>query len=104
MVRIPLVILFKYILTASSHPGAVFIYISAAAPNRASLGATNGLCQLTVSLFRAVGPALANSLFSLSMEKGYLHGYLVYYVLVALTCVALWVAAQLPHQPWAVAR
>ncbi|KAJ7359951.1 hypothetical protein DFH08DRAFT_953042 [Mycena albidolilacea] len=54
--------------------GAVFIYISAAAPNRASLGATNGLCQLTVSLFRAVGPALANSLFSLSMEKGYLHG------------------------------
>jgi hypothetical protein len=38
------------------------------------------------------------------MEKGYLHGYLVYYVLVALTCVALWVAAQLPHQPWAVAR
>ncbi|KAJ7816047.1 member of major facilitator superfamily multidrug-resistance, DHA1 sub-family, partial [Mycena olivaceomarginata] len=80
--------------------GAVFIYISAAAPNRASLGATNGLCQLTVSLFRAVGPALANSLFSLSMEKGYLHGYLVYYVLVALTCVALWVAAQLPRQPW----
>ncbi|KAF7336112.1 Major facilitator superfamily multidrug-resistance DHA1 sub-family [Mycena venus] len=82
--------------------GAVFIYISAAAPNRASLGATNGLCQLSVSIMRAVGPALANSLFSLSMEKGYLHGYMVYCVLIGITCVALWVGAQLPTQPWVV--
>ncbi|KAJ7911450.1 member of major facilitator superfamily multidrug-resistance, DHA1 sub-family [Mycena leptocephala] len=79
--------------------GAVFIYISAAAPNRASLGATNGLCQLSVSLMRTIGPAAANSLFSLSMEKGYMHGYMVYYVLMATTCVALWVAAQLPRRP-----
>ncbi|KAJ7833182.1 member of major facilitator superfamily multidrug-resistance, DHA1 sub-family [Mycena leptocephala] len=81
--------------------GAIFIYISTAAPNRASLGATNGICQLSVSLMRAVGPAVANSLFSLSMEKGYFHGYMVYYVLMAVTCVALWVASQLPRQPWA---
>ncbi|KAJ7760704.1 member of major facilitator superfamily multidrug-resistance, DHA1 sub-family [Mycena maculata] len=81
--------------------GAVFIYISAAAPNRASLGATNGLCQLSVSLMRAIGPAVANSLFSLSMEKEYMGGWLVYYVLLATTCVALWVAAQLPRRPWA---
>ncbi|KAJ7163911.1 member of major facilitator superfamily multidrug-resistance, DHA1 sub-family [Mycena crocata] len=82
--------------------GAVFIYISAAAPNRASLGATNGLCQLSVSLMRTIGPAAANSLFSLSMEKGYLGGWMVYYVLMATTVVALWVAAQLPRRPWGV--
>ncbi|KAJ6608661.1 member of major facilitator superfamily multidrug-resistance, DHA1 sub-family [Mycena sp. CBHHK59/15] len=81
--------------------GAVFIYISAAAPNRASLGATNGLCQLSVSLMRTIGPAAANSLFSLSMEKGYLGGWMVYYVLMATVCVALWVALQLPRRPWA---
>ncbi|KAF7330235.1 Major facilitator superfamily multidrug-resistance DHA1 sub-family [Mycena venus] len=80
--------------------GAVFIYISAAAPNRASLGATNGLCQLSVSVMRAIGPAAANSLFSLSMEKGYMHGYMVFYVLAGVTGVALWVGAQLPRRPW----
>ncbi|KAJ6577494.1 member of major facilitator superfamily multidrug-resistance, DHA1 sub-family [Mycena capillaripes] len=82
--------------------GAVFIYISAAAPNRASLGATNGLCQLSVSLMRTIGPAAANSLFSLSIEKRYLGGYMVYYVLMATTCVALWASAQLPRRPWLV--
>ncbi|KAJ6570069.1 member of major facilitator superfamily multidrug-resistance, DHA1 sub-family [Mycena vulgaris] len=82
--------------------GAVFIYISAAAPNRASLGATNGLCQLSVSLMRTIGPAAANSLFSLSMRNGYFGEWLVYYVLMATVCVALWVAAQLPRRPWGV--
>ncbi|KAJ7236260.1 major facilitator superfamily multidrug-resistance, DHA1 sub-family [Mycena haematopus] len=81
--------------------GAVFIYISAAAPNRASLGATNGLCQLSVSVMRAIGPAAANSLFSLSMEKGYMHGYMYIYVLLIVTCVTLWVASLLPRRPGA---
>ncbi|KAF8207059.1 major facilitator superfamily multidrug-resistance, DHA1 sub-family [Mycena galopus ATCC 62051] len=79
--------------------GAVFIYISAAAPNRASLGATNGLCQLSVSIMRAIGPAAANSLFSLSMEHGYMNGYMYCYVLIAVTCVALWVGSLLPRRP-----
>ncbi|KAJ7650817.1 member of major facilitator superfamily multidrug-resistance, DHA1 sub-family [Roridomyces roridus] len=86
--------------------GAVFIYISAAAPNRASLGATNGLCQVSVSLMRALGPAAANSLFSLSMVERDLPGgeWLVYYVLMGATCVALWVAAQLPKRPWTLGQ
>ncbi|KAG6836905.1 hypothetical protein H0H93_001492 [Arthromyces matolae] len=68
---------------------AIFIFIAAASPNRASLGATNGLSQMTVSIMRAIGPAAANSLFSLSMEKGYLDGYLVYYVLIGVALMAL---------------
>ncbi|CAK5269292.1 unnamed protein product [Mycena citricolor] len=80
--------------------GAVFIYISAAAPNRASLGATNGLCQLTVSLMRTVGPAAANSLFSLSMQADFVGPWMVYYVLMATTLVAIWVGMQLPAKPW----
>ncbi|KAJ7433744.1 major facilitator superfamily domain-containing protein [Mycena latifolia] len=82
--------------------GAVFIYISSAAPNRASLGATNGLCQLSVSLMRTIGPAAANSLFSLSMRNGYFGEWMVYYVLMATVIVGLWVAAQLPRRPWVV--
>lgn len=78
--------------------GAVFIYIAAASPNRASLGGTNGLCQMTVSVFRAIGPAATNGLFSLSISEGYLGGFLVYYVLLATSAVSLGVASLLPGQ------
>ncbi|KAF8071623.1 member of major facilitator superfamily multidrug-resistance, DHA1 sub-family [Lyophyllum atratum] len=80
--------------------GAIFIFIAAAAPNRASLGATNGLSQMTVSIMRAIGPAAANSLFSLSIEKGYLNGWLVYYVLTMTVAVAMAVASMLPRKLW----
>jgi len=80
--------------------GAIFIFISAATPNRASLGATNGLSQVSVSIMRAIGPATANSLFSLSIEKNYLGGQLVYYVLVLLTGGALALSSLLPPQVW----
>ncbi|KAF9048269.1 MFS general substrate transporter [Hymenopellis radicata] len=77
--------------------GAIFIYIAAASPNRASLGATNGICQMTVSVFRAIGPAAANSLFSLSLKENLMGGYFVYYVLIATTGVSLVVASLLPR-------
>ncbi|TFK35557.1 member of major facilitator superfamily multidrug-resistance, DHA1 sub-family [Crucibulum laeve] len=80
--------------------GAIFIFISAASPNRASLGATNGLSQMTVSVMRAIGPAAANSLFSLSIDKGYLGGHLVYYVLLGVVAVSMVVASMLPRHIW----
>ena len=52
---------------------------------------------MTVSVMRAIGPAMANSLFSLSMEKGYCGGYLVYYVLLFLVSVSLYVGSLLPR-------
>ncbi|KAI0316457.1 MFS general substrate transporter [Amylostereum chailletii] len=58
--------------------GCVFIYIAASAPNKASLGATNGLAQMLVSVTRTFGPAAANSLFSLSIKHQYMHGNMVY--------------------------
>ncbi|KAG5728200.1 hypothetical protein E4T56_gene19067 [Termitomyces sp. T112] len=56
--------------------GAIFIFIAVAAPNRASLGATNGISQMSVSLMRAVGPGAA-------------------------ACgVALYIGFLLPRRPW----
>ncbi|KAJ7149118.1 major facilitator superfamily multidrug-resistance, DHA1 sub-family, partial [Mycena filopes] len=81
-----------------SYRCAVFIYISAAAPNRASVGATNGLCQLCASSMRAIAPAASVSLFALSIEQGYLGGWMVYYVLIAAACGAVGVALQLPSR------
>lgn len=77
--------------------GCIFIFITAASPNQASLGSTNGLCQMVVSWMRAVGPAIANSLYSLSLREG---NWNVYYVLEALAFVAIVGACQLPRNPW----
>ncbi|KAJ3712182.1 member of major facilitator superfamily multidrug-resistance, DHA1 sub-family [Lentinula raphanica] len=85
-------------LSISFSYGAIFIYISAASPNRASLGATNGLSQMTVSICRAIGPAASNSLFSLSMRHHYMGGFLVYYVLLSISVLALVAASMLPRQ------
>ncbi|KAK2460149.1 hypothetical protein APHAL10511_007828 [Amanita phalloides] len=89
------------ILTSVAY-GAIFIFIQGAAPNRASLGATNGLCQLSVSVMRAIGPATANSLFSLSIDKGYLGGQLVYYIMMGIVGIALYVATLLPRNAFLV--
>ncbi|KAI0787899.1 MFS general substrate transporter [Fomes fomentarius] len=80
--------------------GCVFIFITASAPNKASLGTVNGLAQMLVSVMRTVGPATANSLFSLSIdqEHHYMGGNFVYYVLSALVCVALYVGTLLPDR------
>ena len=79
----------------------MFIFIAAAAPNKASLGATNGLSQVAVSVVRAVGPALVNSIYSLSIDEDhYTNGELVYYVTIALSLGAVWVGSLLPKHPW----
>ncbi|KAF9523453.1 major facilitator superfamily domain-containing protein [Crepidotus variabilis] len=62
--------------------GAIYIFIAAASPNRASLGATNGLSETTVSFMRAVG---------------YLGGYLVYLILLFFTFISLCIGWLLPQ-------
>ncbi|KAF4613471.1 hypothetical protein D9613_008004 [Agrocybe pediades] len=80
--------------------GAIFIFIAKASPNRECIGATNGISQTSVSIMRAIGPAVASSLFSLSIEKGILGGHLVYYVLTTFVGIALYIASFLPHRLW----
>ncbi|KAF8630793.1 hypothetical protein AX15_002723 [Amanita polypyramis BW_CC] len=80
----------------------IFIYIIASSPNKNSLGATNGISQTIVSIARAIGPALATSLFSFSVENNILGGYVVYVILFVLSCLALLPALRLPSKPWDV--
>ncbi|OBZ72442.1 Protein ZINC INDUCED FACILITATOR-LIKE 1 [Grifola frondosa] len=86
--------------------GCSFMYITASSPNKASLGSVNGMAQMTVSIMRAIGPATANSLFSLSIDDThhYLGGNLVYYVLSVIVCMAIWVGMQLPSKVWAISE
>ncbi|KAF8875931.1 major facilitator superfamily transporter [Infundibulicybe gibba] len=80
--------------------GCIFMYVMASSPNKRSLGATSGLSQMCVSLTRAIGPALATSLFSLSVEKNMLGGYAVYAILFCISCLAIFLAVLLPEKVW----
>jgi len=77
----------------------VFIYIAAASPNQASLGATNGMAQLGVSIVRAIGPASATSMFSLSIKDSH-HAWMVYYYLIATACISICASLLLPRRLW----
>ena len=76
--------------------GTICMYIASAAPNKRSLGATNGLAQMMVSIQRTIGPAAAASLFAFSLENNILGGNFAYIVLLATVWAGLGVAVQLP--------
>jgi predicted benzoate:H+ symporter BenE len=76
------------------------MYISSAAPNKRSLGATNGIAQMTVSIQRSVGPALAASLFAFSLDNDILGGNFAYVVLLGIVGIGLGVATRLPRNTW----
>ncbi|KAF8317183.1 MFS general substrate transporter [Clavulina sp. PMI_390] len=79
-----------------------FMFVSAAAPNPALLGTTNGLAQMVISFLRALGPVGASSLFSLSMAHPKwlgMHGYAVFVFIAILTGFAVHSALLLPEKP-----
>lgn len=82
--------------------GSVFIFITASSPNKASLGSVNGLAQMSVSVMRAIGPAMANSIFSLSIDESHhlMGGMFIYLFLACLAVIALGGAMLLPPQVW----
>jgi len=57
------------------------------APNSSSLGATNGLVQMSMCLARAFSPVLANSTFATSIEYKILGGNLWVVVLAGIACL-----------------
>ncbi|KAJ7039692.1 major facilitator superfamily transporter [Mycena alexandri] len=79
--------------------GAIFIFVTAAAPT-SSRGSVNGLSQTSVSVARAIGPAMSTSLFSLSAQHNLLGGYMVYLVFFVISGLALGLAGRLPVEVW----
>ncbi|KAH8984553.1 MFS general substrate transporter [Lactarius hatsudake] len=79
---------------------AIFMYIASAPPNKRSLGATNGIAQTVISIQRTVRPAAATSLFAFSLDHNILGGNFVYIALLAVVCVGVCIAVQLPDETW----
>src|SRR5436190_21587709 len=94
--RLPLTCLYSLLLGAA----CIFIFVNSSAPNKRSLGATNGLAQTMASVARAVGPAGATSLFAYSVEYDLAGGYAVYAIFASLAVIAVVVGTMLPAKPW----
>ena len=56
---------------------------------------------MSVSVFRAIGPAAANSLYSVSLAKGYMGGFMVYHVLMVIVFFSISIGTLLPTKVWA---
>ena len=97
MVRGTIIVGIPYLIF---HSGVIFMFITASAPNKRSLGATNGLAQMMVSISRAIGPAMSTSLFSFSVENNIFGGFGVYVLFAVLSVLALRLATRLPSKMW----
>ncbi|KAG1852066.1 major facilitator superfamily domain-containing protein [Suillus tomentosus] len=78
--------------------GVVFMFITGSAPTNNVLGAINGLSQTSAAVARAIGPAMATSLFAVSKEHNLLGGNAAYIVLIVLSGGLRWLAYQLPDE------
>jgi hypothetical protein len=94
------IIFFSFGVELAVWKGCVFMFITGAAPNARSLGATNGLSQTTVSVTRAVGKVIAAYLFAFSKTHEVLGGYAVFVLFVMLAVACLIPAMWLPEGGW----
>jgi len=81
--------------TINTAYNAMHLLIVATAPPNA-LGSVNGLAQMVSSGSRGFAPAIASSLFSLSLELRIANGHLVEIVLLGVTLVGIFCMSQLP--------
>ena len=56
---------------------------------------------MSVSVFRAIGPIAVNSLYSISLAKGYMGGFMVYHVLMVIVFFSISIGTLLPTKVWA---
>ncbi|KIJ40518.1 hypothetical protein M422DRAFT_60558 [Sphaerobolus stellatus SS14] len=80
--------------------GTIGLYITAAAPSRFALGATNGLAQTTGAIVRCVAPPCASTLFALSIRFNIFSGNFSYLVMAIVAIGAGMVTRLLPETPW----
>ncbi|EJD52612.1 member of major facilitator superfamily multidrug-resistance, DHA1 sub-family [Auricularia subglabra TFB-10046 SS5] len=66
------------------------VLVNAASPSNAALGTVNGLAQMVSSGMRALGPALATTLFALTMTNNILGGNLIWVVQFILCILWVW--------------
>jgi len=75
------------------------LLVNSAAPSASTYGALNGLAQTGSELARTLAPFITGALFSISIDKQYVDGNLVWLCGILLSCVTLVVAHTITIQP-----
>ena len=81
-------------------PGCVFMYMTSSVDDPRALGSVNGIAQTAASLSRAVGPAMATTLFAYTLQNDWLGGLGVYVVFITISSCAFPLTYKLPEGAW----
>ncbi|KAF9560743.1 MFS general substrate transporter [Agrocybe pediades] len=79
--------------------GSLQMILVESVPEGGPLGTVNGVGQMLGSGMRCIAPTFATSLFSVSIQRNLAGGNMVYYILLALTVIAVHCSAFLPARP-----
>jgi MFS family permease len=77
--------------------GAMQVMIQGVAPTRSDRGAINGLAQAVASVSRSFAPAVASSLFAISLQENLAGGKGVYYIMLAIVASGIPLTFLLPE-------
>ena len=76
------------------------MYMTSSVGNPRALGSVNGIAQTAASLARAVGPAMATTLFAYTLQNEWLGGLGVYVVFITISLSVFPLAYKLPENGW----
>ncbi|KAF6748556.1 major facilitator superfamily domain-containing protein [Ephemerocybe angulata] len=96
--RVACVIILQYLAQTMVAPcySSMTILVVRSCPNKLLLGSANGAAQTLTSASRAFAPAIASSLFSLSVQRKWAGGYAVYYIFLVLVLLMVRMTRYLP--------
>jgi len=90
----------SFISSCRVEPGCLFLYVTSSVESSRALGSVNGIAQTSASLARALGPAMATSLFAFTLQTDWMGGLGVYVVLIAISLCRMPLAYKLPEKEW----
>ncbi|WOO84455.1 Major facilitator-type transporter psiT2 [Vanrija pseudolonga] len=76
----------------------LMVVVNNSTPDRAALGAVNGISTAVGSLARVVGPSLVSVLFAVSMDRGALGGRLWWVFMLAMSALNLGAGLLVPNE------
>ncbi|KIL61543.1 hypothetical protein M378DRAFT_166825 [Amanita muscaria Koide BX008] len=78
--------------------GSMHVMVTQSAPSRSALGTVNGIAQALGCVQRSLAPSVASSLYALSLQRGWLGGNAVYYILMVVVACGFRFAFTLPTE------
>ncbi|PPR03542.1 hypothetical protein CVT24_007029 [Panaeolus cyanescens] len=93
-----IVIQLSFQMMISMAYGAVQVTLVENTPEEGGMGTVNGVGQMVASAMRSISPTFASSLYSITLQKGYMGGNMVFYVLLILSIIGFRLSFLIPEK------